>query len=285
MFHRRFPRWWVACLVLAAAAPLATAGEDCTPPHNETCEGAVVFTNADLPYEITSPLGCINDIIDRPYFDVFFRFDCTRSGIYMLHMCGSSGDTYLRVYGDGCGWLDGFELAVADDECPGSPPGADPLLLVMLEAGQSYWLELGTWRPDPPWAPPLNSPYFFSMSFGSDPPGPAGSLDVEAGPDFQLQIAKDGDDLALSWGDSCVIDDTDYAIYQGQLEVIGEHAPITCSTNGATGYSVPSPTGDVYFLVTAHNDIVGGSYGTTSSNVQRPRGSPACLPRLIVECP
>ena len=185
MLQFRSPKWLAALVSLVALTIPANAGDECTPPSNELCDTAIVFTNADLPYEVTAPLGCVNDIIDRPYFDIFYRFDCSRTGTYLVHMCGSSGDTYLRIYGDGCGWLDGFELAVADDECPGSPPGADPLLLIELEAGQHYWFELGTWRPDPPWAPPLNSPYFFSVSFEEVPAGAAGRLDVEAGPEFQ----------------------------------------------------------------------------------------------------
>ena len=60
---------WLALVTLAVAAVPATAGENCVPPPNEVCEGATVFTNADLPYEVTAPLGCVNDIIDRPYFD------------------------------------------------------------------------------------------------------------------------------------------------------------------------------------------------------------------------
>jgi hypothetical protein len=271
--------------VLAAAASLATVAGDCVPPTNEVCDGAIVFTNADLPYAVSAPLGCVNDIIDRPYFDIFYRFDCSRTGTYLIHMCGSSGDTYLRIYGDGCGWLDGVELDVADDECPGSPPNADPLLLFDMQAGKRYWFELGTWRPDPPWAPPLNSPYFFSVSFEEQPPGPAGRLDVQAGPGFQLQIAKEGQELAMSWGASCILDDTDYAVYEGALDLLGQHGPITCSTGGVTGYSAQPPAGDAYFLVTPHNGIVGGSYGTGSSGAQRPQGSPACLPRYIAECP
>jgi hypothetical protein len=285
MSSRRSLKGLAVFVTLAAVASLATDAGDCVPPPNEVCDNAAVFTNADLPYGVTAPLGCFNDVVDKPYFDVFYRFDCTRTGTYLIHMCGSSGDTYLRVYGDGCGWSDGFELAVADDECPGSPPSADPLLLIDLEAGQSYWLELGTWRPDPPWAPPLNSPYFFSVSFDDQPPGPAGSLDVEAGPGFQLQIAKDGRDLALSWRPSCILDDTDYAVYQGDLDVLGVHAPITCSTDGVSSYLADSPTGDAYFLITPHNGIVGGSYGTTSEGGQRPQGTPACLPRYTTECP
>ena len=124
--------------ILVAAVSVVTLAGDCVPPSNEICDTATIFTNADLPYEITAPLGCVNDIVDKPYFDIFYRFDCSRTGTYLVHMCGSSGDTYLRIYGDGCGWVDGFELAVADDECPGSPPNADPLLIVDLEAGSRY---------------------------------------------------------------------------------------------------------------------------------------------------
>ena len=104
----------VTLVMLAVAASSVTAGEDCFPPPNETCANPTVFTNADLPYEITRPLGCVNDIIDKPYFDIFYRFDCTRTGDYLMHMCGSSGDTYLRIYTDGCGWDDGVELGLAD---------------------------------------------------------------------------------------------------------------------------------------------------------------------------
>jgi len=285
MSHSCFLKRLMAFAFLASAAAGTANAQLCVPPPNEVCDGATVFTNANLPYEITAPLGCSNDIVDKPYFDVFYRFDCTRTGTYLIHMCGSSGDTYIRIYADGCGWSDGVELAVADDECPGSPPSADPLLLVDLEAGQSYWLELGTWRPDPPWAPPPNSPYFLSVSFEAQPPGPAGRLDVEAGPESQLQIAKDGQDLTLSWGDSCVLDDTDYAIYQGQIDVMGDHEPFTCSTGGATSFTDQSPAGNVYFLVTANNGIVEGSYGMTTAGAQRPKGTPPCLPRYIADCP
>jgi hypothetical protein len=68
----------------------------------------------------------------------------------------------MRVYAEGCGFGDGTEIAVADDECPSSPPNADPLLTIFLEAGQSYWIELGTWRPDLPWGAP-NVPYVFNV--------------------------------------------------------------------------------------------------------------------------
>ena len=108
---------------------------------------------------------------------------------------------------------------------------------------------------------------------------------MEAGPGFQLQIAKEGQELALSWGASCILDDTDYAIYEGQLGFLGQHGPITCSTGGATAHSAQLPAGDAYFLVTPHNGVVGGSYGRTSAGAERPKGSPVCLPRFLGACP
>lgn len=142
----------------------ATLGRDCISPPNEDCDGAIVFTSEDLPYSVTAPLGCVNDVVDKPYFDIFYRYDCTQTGQHVIDMCDSDGDTYIRIYTEGCGWSDGVEFATADDECPGSPPNADPLLHVELEAGNSYWFELGTWRAQPPWAPPENSPYNFNIS-------------------------------------------------------------------------------------------------------------------------
>ncbi|MHC5112169.1 MAG: formylglycine-generating enzyme family protein [Planctomycetota bacterium] len=162
----------------------AVAG--CTPPINEDCEDAIVFETADLPFSVTAPLGCVNDVIDKPYFDIFYRFDCQRTAVHFIDMCDSDGDTYLRIYGGGCGWVDGEELAVADDECPGSPPNADPSLSILLEAGQSYWFELGTWRAEPPWAPPPNSPYHFTVSVESGPV--AGTCD---GVDIPTRIVAD----------------------------------------------------------------------------------------------
>ena len=71
--------------------------------------------------------------------------------------------TYIRIYIGGCGWADGEEFAVGDDECPGSPPNADPRITVMLQAGTPYWIELGTWRPDAPWGAP-NLPFRFHVT-------------------------------------------------------------------------------------------------------------------------
>ena len=162
-------RWMLPCVVMLTAEAAMAFGGPCVPPPNEDCDGAIVLGTVDLPFSVTAPLGCFNDIVDKPYFDVFYRYDCTVTAEHLLEMCDSLGDTYLRIYTGGCGWASGIELATADDECPGSPPNADPLLSIVLEAGTTYWIELGTWRPDPPWAPPLNSPYHFSLSLPGVP--------------------------------------------------------------------------------------------------------------------
>ena len=100
--------------VALAVAPVAA--QDCTEPSNETCDGAIAFTGFDLPYSFTGPLGCVNDVVDKPYFDIFFRFDATCTGEYTFEMCDSDGDTYIRIYTGACGWAGGTEFAVGDDE-------------------------------------------------------------------------------------------------------------------------------------------------------------------------
>ncbi|MHC5022292.1 MAG: GC-type dockerin domain-anchored protein [Planctomycetota bacterium] len=141
----------------------ARAGGGCEVPVNEDCDGQIVFSTADLPFHDSGLLGCSHDVTDKPYWDIFYRYDCTVTATHTFAMCDSEGDTYIRIYSGGCGWADGDEFAVADDNCPSSPPNADPLLVVALEAGQSYWIELGTWRPDPPWGAP-NLPFVFDVT-------------------------------------------------------------------------------------------------------------------------
>ncbi|MEE8170767.1 MAG: hypothetical protein V3T70_09485 [Phycisphaerae bacterium] len=161
---------------LLAMRPVLASAQNCVPPPNEDCPDATVITQAELPLSIIGPLGCTNDVVDKPYRDVFYRFDCGCTGYYDLDMCDSAGDTYIRVWTVDCDWFTGgLEYAVGDDECPGSPPNADPKISVFLQTGTVYWFELGTWRPDPPWAPDEpNAPYNFNVSTCS----PCGSGDV-----------------------------------------------------------------------------------------------------------
>jgi len=153
-----------AVTALAAATLAGHAhGGGCQPPPNETCGGQIVFTTAQLPFEDDGLIGCVNNVVDKPYWDIFYRYDCAITADHTFEMCDSAQDAYIRIYVNGCGWADGQEFAVGDDECPGSPPNADPVITVPLVAGTPYWIELGTWRPDEPWGAP-NIPFRFRVS-------------------------------------------------------------------------------------------------------------------------
>jgi len=153
-----------AVTALAAATLAGHAhGGGCQPPPNETCGGQIVFTTAQLPFEDDGLIGCVNNVVDKPYWDIFYRYDCAITADHTFEMCDSAQDAYIRIYVNGCGWADGQEFAVGDDECPGSPPNADPVITVPLVAGTPYWIELGTWRPDQPWGAP-NIPFRFLVT-------------------------------------------------------------------------------------------------------------------------
>ncbi len=82
---------------------LTNEGDPCTQPINEECDGAVVFCTDDLPFHYTGPLGCVNNIVDKPYRDIFFRYDSTCAGEVTFDMCDSEGDTFIRIYTGACG--------------------------------------------------------------------------------------------------------------------------------------------------------------------------------------
>lgn len=179
MFHYSKRHFLVLVTTILMLSTAAARSQTCVQPPNETCAGAISFVESQLPLNISAVYGCSDDTIpccDKPYRDIFYRYDCTCTGFYTVDMCNSTADAALRIYIDGCGFFAGDELIEGDDECPGgSPPPADPLVTVLLEAGRSYWFELGTWRPDPPWAPVEdNAPLSFNVSACS----PCGSGDV-----------------------------------------------------------------------------------------------------------
>ncbi len=180
--------------VIGLAAGIAIAAEapagGCIPPSNETCAGQIVFDTGDLPFDAAGLIGCVNNVVDKPYWDIFYRYDCTVTAEHTFEMCDSDGDTYIRIYTGGCGWVDGEEFAVGDDECPGSPPNADPRITVMLQAGTPYWIELGTWRPDAPWGAP-NLPFQFHVTMET--------CDGDGNGDMRVDII-DFLDLLAAWG-------------------------------------------------------------------------------------
>ena len=104
-------------------------------------------------------------------------------------------------------------------------------------------------------------------------------------PGAPLTVARSGSSLLLSWGVSCTASDTDYAIYQGLLESFPSHHPLVCSTSGLTSMMVTPSSGNRYYLVVARNGTHEGSYGKSSSGLERAVGTPECLAQLLAECP
>jgi len=113
---------------------------NCTPPVNETCAAAkeITFTEIQNGYFEFGNLGCTDDCAGTPSHDVFFRYDCTCTGSYTFDMGYSDGDTYMKIYsGSCCG-----TMIASDDDSYGD---WDPLITLTLTAGNSYWIECGSW--------------------------------------------------------------------------------------------------------------------------------------------
>ncbi len=163
MRHATSPALASSVVAAAILAPQASAG-DCVPAPNEECDTAILFTTADLPYQVADILGCTNDQPDRPYFDVFYQYDCTTTALHRFDMCGTTGDSYMRIYADDCSFGGSTFWVEDDDACPGSPNTLDPMIDIEMEAGHSYWIELGAWRDAIQFPPNANDPYMFSVA-------------------------------------------------------------------------------------------------------------------------
>lgn len=104
-------------------------------------------------------------------------------------------------------------------------------------------------------------------------------------PGTQLMIHKTGGaEIILTWGTSCLSTDNDYELYEGTLGYFTSHAPVMCSTGGATVVTLTPDPGDTYYLVVPRNGMREGSYGLDSSGVQRPQSSAACLIQEVGSC-
>ncbi len=93
-------------------------------------------------------------------------------------------------------------------------------------------------------------------------------------------------DLRPSWDRSCVVSDGDFAVYQGTHGDFSSHAPVACSTGGATALTFTPGPGDRYYLVVPRNARREGSYGLLSDGSERPSAPAACAPQAITNtCP
>ena len=120
----------------------------------------------------------------------------------------------------------------------------------------------------------------------NQPPPPAGGVpDGDGVPGTQLTVDKAPQDrVALAWGDSCQIGDTDYEIYEGTLGDFASHVPVTCTTGGATQRAFSPGPASTYYLVVPSNDEAEGSYGVDSGGAARTQGVTACRPQSVELC-
>lgn len=119
-----------------------------------------------------------------------------------------------------------------------------------------------------------------SAGVGAVPDG----VDVPGAPMTVVKLP--GGQIQLDWSASCLPDD-DYAVYEGQLGRFYSHAPVVCSTGGATGAAVQPGFDGAYYLVAPTRGGFEGSYGKNSDGEERPRRCGACFPRALSDpvCP
>jgi hypothetical protein len=110
--------------------------------------------------------------------------------------------------------------------------------------------------------------------------------DGAAVPGVPLTVEETGfNQLLLSWGASCSLVDTDYAVYEGVIGDFGVVSRRFCTTFGQTNWTITPLGGNTFYLVVPINLIgeVEGSYGLQSPGVERtpPNG---CYPQAIFQC-
>jgi len=62
------------------------------------------------------------------------------------------------------------------------------------------------------------------------------------------------------------------------------HAPLSCSTGGATSAVLSARSGSTYYLVLPRNTIWEGSHGYRSDSTERQRGASVCFPQGVGVC-
>ncbi len=124
---------------------------------------------------------------------------------------------------------------------------------------------------------------FMNVPPSSPPAG--GTPDGNNVPGPPLTVSKElSDQITLSWGASCLLDDNDYAIYEGPITDIGAHQEIMCSTSGATTATFTPGAQNSYYLVVPNNGSFEGSYGSDSIGTPRLQGVSACYSQNVGTC-
>lgn len=108
---------------------------------------------------------------------------------------------------------------------------------------------------------------------------------------FMIRAAGTGvddDSILLSWGVPCndgTVPDQDYAVYQGTFADFTSYVSLTCSTGRDRSFLIESPPDQSYWIIVPATSAVEGSYGLTSSNLERPPAALPCKSQGIGPCP
>jgi len=139
---------------------------------------------------------------------------------------------------------------------------------------------------DPAWAGP-NGVWSFEVTFN----GKTYSIPfvIEAAPGgrvSRLTVDKvGGAEIRLDWNPSCIVSDTNYSVYEGELGNWYDHRPVTCSTSGAVSHALTPSYDAAYYLVVPTNGVFDGSHGVDSASAERPPGIAPCRVQDIAACP
>jgi hypothetical protein len=74
--------------------------------------------------------------------------------------------------------------------------------------------------------------------------------------------------LTIDWQPTC--DVSDHALYYGSLGDFDSYTDAVCSVGMTGTVSVPSPAGDVFFLLVGHDGSIEGPYGQDGEGIERP---------------
>jgi photosystem II stability/assembly factor-like uncharacterized protein len=274
-------------VVYAASAPFAGRGR-----VHRTTDGGSIFT------EITGSLP------DRYPGDMIV--DPTNEATVYLTMSGFGSSHVFKSTDYGATWndIDGGRLP----DVPATAVTVDPMFPSHVYVGNDIgvyftaddganWVQLDLGLPEAVLIGDLSiSPVDRKLRAATHGQGVyerallggnvAGAVpDGAALPGVPLTVTRlPGGDLTLSWGSSCEAGDDDYEIYSGTIGDFVGHAPLFCTTEGATAKTFSPAAGDLYYLVVPNNLTGEGSYGVDSSNAQRPPSALACLPQSISVC-
>ena len=109
-------------------------------------------------------------------------------------------------------------------------------------------------------------------------------------PGQQLMVSKAIlGQVRLTWGESCLASDENYAVFEGSLDTLGGHVFRTCTTGGNRFRQLSPMQVRAYYLVVPVDSSASaeGSHGRNHLGVERAQGATQCFPQAIDDpvCP